>query len=126
MTPEEATQLASRLRRAREQKGLSAAEVARRAGITTGTVTRIELGQIAAPRAESLLAIAAVLDIPASDIFIVMNWLPSDQLPSFSPYLRSRYQSLPEEALAEIQGVFDRIAEQYGLYGPGPKQDEYI
>src|SRR4051794_30322980 len=106
MTPEEARQLASRLRSVREKSGLSAAEVARRAGVTTGTVTRIELGQIASPRPENLLAIAAVLDIPASDIFALTNWMPSDQLPSFSPYMRARYRSLPEAALVEIQHVF--------------------
>ena len=125
MTPEEAQRLAKRLRIEREKHGLSAHEVARRAGVNVGTVTRIELGQIASPRPENLLAIAAVLDIPAADIFALANWVQPDDLPSFSSYLRAKYGSLPESAFREMQTVFESLALKYGTQGPGPHDDEY-
>jgi transcriptional regulator with XRE-family HTH domain len=124
MTPKEAKQLASRLRAERERLGLSASEVARRAHVNVATVTRIELGQIANPRAENLLAIAAVLGVPAADIFTLTNWLGEDYLPSFSPYMRAKYGDLPESAFAEMQRVFDRMTLRFGTRGPAPGEDE--
>ena len=125
MTPDEAQRLAKRLRHEREKLGLSAHEVARRAGINVGTVTRIELGQIANPRAENLLAIAAVLAIPGSDIFALANWVQKDDLPSFSPYMRAKYSFLPESAFKEMQTFFDTMAVKYGTDGPARGEDEY-
>lgn len=124
MSPRQAKQLANRLKQERQRLGISASEVARRAHVNVGTVTRIELSQIANPRTENLLAIAAVLRIPASDIFALTNWLRSDNLPSFAPYMRAKYGHLPESALAELQRVFDRMTETYGTSGPGPGEDE--
>lgn len=125
MTPQETQRLATRLRAERERHSLSAHEVARRAGINVGTVTRIELGQIVSPRPENLLAIAAVLDIPASDIFALANWVQPDDLPNFSSYLRAKYGSLPEAAFHEMQTFFDSLALKYGTQGPAPHEDEY-
>lgn len=125
MKPHEAIRLATRIRRAREQRGLSAAEVARRAGINVGTVTRIELAQIAKPQADSLIAIAAVLDIPVADLFTLAAWIPAHELPTLMPYMRAKYASLPEGAYREISDFFDRLRDRYGNQGPGPGEDEY-
>jgi transcriptional regulator with XRE-family HTH domain len=125
MTPEEAHRLAHRIRVERVKLGLSAHEVARRAGINVGTVTRLELGQIKEPRPTNLLAIAAVLGIEPADIFMLSSWLPSDDLPSFSPYMRAKYDYLPEEAFIEMQRVFDKMAVKYGSHGPNRGDDEY-
>jgi transcriptional regulator with XRE-family HTH domain len=97
------------LRRKREALGLSATQVARRANLDPGTVTRIELGQINEPTPASLKAIAAVLDIPTSDLFVVADWIPRDELPSLLPYLRSKYGDLPEQVVAELEGLIDRV-----------------
>lgn len=73
MTPEQAAQLAELLRTHRQRLGLSAHEVARRAGVNVGTVTRIEKEQIPSPRPENLIAIGEVLGIPAADLFAVLT-----------------------------------------------------
>ena len=125
MTPEEARQLAELLRSHRVAHGLAAREVARRAGVDVGTVTRLEQGQILSPRAENLRAIGEVLSIPAADLFAVAAWLPKDELPSFRPYLRSKYRELPPEAIAEIEAVFERLACDYGARGPVDREDEH-
>ncbi len=125
MTPEEVHRLAHRIRTERIKLGLSAHEVARRAGINVGTVTRLELGQIKEPRPTNLLAIAAVVGIEAADIFTLSNWLPSDDLPSFNPYMRSKYDYLPEAAFTEMQQYFNKVALKYGSHGPNRGDDEY-
>jgi transcriptional regulator with XRE-family HTH domain len=127
MHPSDATKLARTIRRHREAAGLSASELARRAGVTTGTITRLELAEIASPRAENLRAIAEVLGIPASDLFLTADWLPSGELPTFTPYLRSKYANLPPSAQREIERSFRDIARKYGCdpNGPHPGEDEH-
>lgn len=124
MTPNEAKRLAYTLKRQRQALGLSASEVARRAGVTAGTITRLELASIQRPQAETLKSIAEVLDIPVSDLFTTADWLPKHQLPTFSPYLRTKYRDLPPEALTELEQSFGRIAKRYGYDGDGPAPGE--
>ncbi|MCZ3387369.1 MAG: helix-turn-helix domain-containing protein, partial [Actinomycetia bacterium] len=97
------------LRRKREALGLSATQVARRANLDPGTVTRIELGQINEPTPASLKAIAGVLDIPVSDLFVVADWIPQAELPSLLPYLRSKYADLPQQAIDELEALIARL-----------------
>ncbi|PZS17592.1 MAG: XRE family transcriptional regulator [Pseudonocardiales bacterium] len=125
MTPDEMRQLAAQIREKRITKGLSATEVAKRAGVNPGTVTRLELGQIREPRPSNLLAIAAALDIAPHDIFTMSHWLPDKQLPSFTPYLRQKYAFLPEHAFEEIEQIFDELTARYGTSGPMAGEDEY-
>lgn len=125
MNSDEAQRLADLLRNARQAAGLTARAVARLAGVDVGTVTRIELGQIASPRPDSLRAIGEVLGIPTADLFAATDWLPREELPSFRPYLRTKYRELPPEAVAEIEALFDRLARDHGSDGPIGDEDEH-
>ncbi|WP_280264142.1 helix-turn-helix domain-containing protein [Nocardia wallacei] len=60
-------QIAPRLRRAREKKGVSLAEITRATGISTSTLSRLESGQ-RKPSLELLLPITAALGIPLDEI----------------------------------------------------------
>ena len=51
-------------------------------------------------------------------------WLPKDELPSFTPYLRSKYRDMPLEARKEIEQSFGEIAKKYGYDGSGPLPGE--
>ena len=124
MTPEEAEQLAHLLRTKRRQLGLTAREVARRASVDVGTVTRIEAAQILSPRPDNLTAIGQVLDIPAADIFAITDWLPRKELPTFRPYMRAKYKELPDEAVVKMEAYFADLAGEYGLQGPAEGEDE--
>jgi transcriptional regulator with XRE-family HTH domain len=126
MHTSDAATLARIIQKHRTALGISAAELARRSGVTTGTITRLELAQIASPRAESLRAIAESLGVPASDLFVTADWLPKNELPTFSPYLRSKYKDLPAAAKRELESSFASIAEKYGYdpAGPAPGEDE--
>ncbi|MEV4188554.1 helix-turn-helix domain-containing protein [Streptosporangium canum] len=63
-------QIAPRLRRAREKKGISLADLARATGISTSTLSRLESAQ-RKPSLELLLPIAAALGIPLDEIVAV-------------------------------------------------------
>ncbi|MBF6436542.1 helix-turn-helix domain-containing protein [Nocardia cyriacigeorgica] len=60
-------QIAPRLRRAREKKGVSLAELARATGISTSTLSRLESAQ-RKPSLELLLPITAALGVPLDEI----------------------------------------------------------
>jgi len=60
-------QIAPRLRRVREKKGVSLAELARATGISTSTLSRLESAQ-RKPSLELLLPITAALGVPLDEI----------------------------------------------------------
>jgi transcriptional regulator with XRE-family HTH domain len=115
MTPERTVQLINVLANKRRESNLSVNEVARRADVDTGTVWRIEQGMIPTPKAESLKAIGRVLGIASIDLFAIVGWIPSDELPSIGPYLRAKYDQLPAEAVREIETNFEAVAYTYGV-----------
>ena len=124
MTPDEAQRLADLLRAKRQELRLTAREVARRANVDVGTVTRIEAGQILSPRPDNLIAIGEVLGIRAADLFATTDWLPSKELPTFRPYMRAKYRELPDEALSEMEAFLAQLADKYGVRGPAEGEDE--
>ena len=128
MTPEQAKRLADLLTTKQAATGLSGAEVARRAGVDAGTVSRIERGQIPNPTAKTLLALGKVLDIPESELFAVAPWATSQELPTIRPYLRTKYH-LPDAAMQEIEAHFADVARRHCIsfdphHGPTNGEDE--
>jgi transcriptional regulator with XRE-family HTH domain len=119
MTPEQTRQLVSLLSKKRAEAGLSVNEVARRALVDPGTAWRIEQGLIPTPKAESLTAIGGVLGIPSVDLFAIVGWIPSGELPSIGPYLRAKYRQLPDGALREIETHFEAVASKWGVSPAG-------
>jgi transcriptional regulator with XRE-family HTH domain len=105
MNTEQTVRLINLLSAKRTESGLSVAEVARRAHVNVAAVWRIEQGMIATPRAESLIAIGRVLGIPSIDLFAIVGWLRSDDLPSIGPYLRAKYVDLPDVTAVEIESL---------------------
>jgi len=126
MTPEQVTGLAELLTSARQKLGISSREVARRSGITNSNVRRLELGTIPQPRPETLRALADVLGLELADVYATTGYARPDGLPTFTPYLRSKYGDLPPKARRELEQSFQEIAERYGYdpHGPQPGEDE--
>jgi transcriptional regulator with XRE-family HTH domain len=122
MTPKQARALGAFIRQQREQLGLSARELARRAGVAD--VIRLEQGSLLNPRSSTLNAVADALEVPVADLFAVADWLPADELPSFRPYLRAKYHDLPEPAVAEMDAFLSRLRKRHGLSGPIAQEDE--
>ena len=124
MNPKDSRRLAMLLRQRRLSLGLSARQVARGANVDVGTYTRLELALVPNPRPDSLTGIARVLGIPVSDVFTIADWLPKNELPSFSPYLRAKYRDLPDSAIAEIEAFTDKLRAEHGNDGPQSREDE--
>lgn len=127
MSIEELQQLAEIIKEARLTKGYSASELARRAGIQASTVTRLEAAQFQHPSPETLVSVARVLEVSASDLFACLNWMPKEQLPSFTPYLRAKYGDLPPQVQEKLESHFVKVVRRYGYEcdGPQPGQDEF-
>lgn len=116
--------LARLFKQTREALGLSAREVARRAEITDSNVVRLEQGAIPNPRPDTLKALADVLGLDLADVYAAAGYVQPKGLPSFTPYLRSKYADLPAEARQELETSFARIADKYGFDADGPKPGE--
>lgn len=123
MTDEERQALADLIRDKREELGISARELARRAGIDQGLLTLIDQRKIAQPKVDTIRALADALGIPLADLYAATSWLPEGSLPSLKPYMRAKYDDLPEEAVEQVERYIDRLSRKYG-HGPRRGEDE--
>ncbi|SCX28119.1 helix-turn-helix domain-containing protein [Mycolicibacterium fluoranthenivorans] len=98
----------------RKESGISVAELGERAGVDRSTIWRLEQGKLSTPSGDSLIAIANVLDIRPVDLFVTVGWLPADELPSVGPYLRAKYDKLPDVAITEIEVQIEALIHDYG------------
>ena len=110
--------LGALVRSKREALDLSLRDLAVRCGVHFSMLGRIEQGQIKAPAPEILQAIAHALDADVQDFYALCGYTISDRLPSFSPYLRSKYGAMPDAAVAELEAYFEDIRKRYG-FGEG-------
>ena len=108
------TALGRTLKAARTAKNLTAYEVAHRTGIVhRATIQRIETGEIARPRPETLQRLANVLDLDLDDLLSLAGYVQLSDLPGFEPYLRTKHRDLPEEAIEQLVGHFNLIEDKY-------------
>jgi transcriptional regulator with XRE-family HTH domain len=77
------------------------------------TVVRLEQGLFAAPRPDKLSRIAEALGMSLADVFAFAEYVVPGDLPSFHPYLLSKYPDMPKAAIDELLGEFDRITHEY-------------
>lgn len=120
--------LAALLARSRKAAGLSLGQIERATGIPKTNLHKLEQGQIKTPNPTVLPALARVLRVPLADLYAAAGYEQPKSLPTFTPYLRSKYKGLPDEARAELSEAFERITNKYGYdpgsSGPAPGQDE--
>lgn len=126
MDQEQAKELGRRLRARRDELGLSTRELADRAGMTHSTVVRLEQGNFDAPAPDKLSRIAEALNFSLADVFALADYAIPSELPSFQPYLRTKYRDLPTEAIEQLERSFQRLAKRHGFdpTGPAPGEDE--
>ncbi len=126
MEPEQAQALGSFLRNARHTAGLSSLRLGRLTDIPDATIIRFEQGKFLNPDPDKLARIARALEVPVADVLSLADYPTVDELPSFTPYLRSKYRDLPDEAVEKIEKYVTRLAKKHGvaLDGPDPGEDE--
>jgi len=119
-------QLAEVISSARKAKGLSTRAVAAEIGLDQSNIVRLENGAVTAPQPAVLAGLARVLDLDLADLYALAGYTKPSDLPAFTPYLRSKFADLPDEARDELERSFQRIAKKYGFDadGPTPGEDE--
>lgn len=116
------------LSRARQSVGLSLGQLADASGISKTHLFNLEQGAVSKVQPAMLRALAEPLEVSIVDLYAAAGFALPDELPSFTPYLRSKYQALPPKAQAELQQSFARITAKYGYSetgsGPAAGEDE--
>ena len=116
------TVLGTRLRKAREAKGWSINELARRSGLDKSRVSRLEAGLTTKPVPSTLDQLARVLDIEAATLQQAAGYVSKRTMPSLPVYFRSKYGNLPDEAMADLERYVERLRQKHGLPGSQPKR----
>lgn len=126
MDEEQAKKLGALLKQTREARGLSMRQLAKLVDVRDVTILRFERGDQAAPAPDKLARIANVLGLSLADVYALADYAVPNDLPSFTPYLRTKYRDLPADEIDKIQAYAARLARKHGvdLSGPAPGQDE--
>lgn len=124
MDKHQAEEFGNYLAQARVAKGLSGRQLAENLDMHHGTLARIEKGDFAAPAPDKLAAIAEALDLTVADVFARAGYASTKDLPSVTPYMRTKFKGLPEDAAAQIEKYARSIAAQHGIVSDGPADGE--
>ena len=106
--------LGALIRRRRLSAGLSLRALAENCGVNYSAISKIESGQVASPDPGKLRAIGLALDIDPQDLYALAGYSVSQGLPTFAPYLRSKYE-LPDQAIDELEDYFNQLRKRYGF-----------
>jgi len=123
MEHDTALQFGEYLKQVRQEHRLGIRELARKADVDAGGLTRLEQGKTS-PRPETLKALAEALDIPLSDLFARAGYVTPSDLPSMNNYLHLCYGQLPDKALASLNEYIRRLIDKHGLDPNGPADHE--
>jgi transcriptional regulator with XRE-family HTH domain len=126
MNPKQAKALGKFLKERRAALDLSTHQLAALSRIDQATIVRLEQGAFAEPRPDTLRGVAEALGVSVTDVFALADYAVPNELPTFTPYLRTKYRDLPAEAVEQLDRSFQRLAKRYGFdpAGPAPGEDE--
>lgn len=118
--------LGRQIRRARESQDLSTYALAKLTNIHRSTLQLLEKGEIRSPSPEYLARIAKALDLNLADLYPLAGYAIPRDLPNFTGYLAAKFRGLPPEAIDELDGHLQYLADKHGLdpTGPAPGEDE--
>jgi transcriptional regulator with XRE-family HTH domain len=124
MDQESAPQFRAYIVQLRVQRKLSIRGLAKRAGINSGQLTRIEDGTRPIPKVATLKALAEALEIPVSDMLAQAGYTALYDLLGLSPYLCANYCKLPEDGRTSLDNYLKQLIEEHGLDPRGPRGRE--
>jgi transcriptional regulator with XRE-family HTH domain len=107
------------VRAGRDAKRLSLAHAARLSGLDYKYWSKVESGGLQQPNPRYLTQIARTIDVSVDDLFGLVGYGVPERLPSFSPYLRTKYD-LPPEAVADLERYFDMLRSYYDIPDEAP------
>ncbi|MGH3525453.1 MAG: helix-turn-helix domain-containing protein, partial [Mycobacterium sp.] len=91
MNEDRTKKLGAYLRQQRIDKGMRVRGLAAQVGIDMAQIVRLEHGQVSSPKVDLLTRIAECLDLPLADVLSAAGYARPAELPSFQPYLRTKY-----------------------------------
>lgn len=126
MQQESGKALGKYIKNHRIARGMTGRELARQIGTDTAYLVRLERGEYRSPRPDILAKAAEVLHVPMSDLYSMAGYIVPNDLPSLTPYLRTRYRQLSNDAIDSVSAYLKELAGREGvdLNGPAPQEDE--
>ncbi len=100
------------LESARKEAGLSLRQVSELADVQLTIVARLMSDKMQSPKPAQLIRIAQVLEVSASDLFLLAGIPMPTDLPTVEALLRAEYD-LPEEAVSEARQQIEAIVARY-------------
>ncbi len=108
--------LGQHIKQLRTSQGLSLREAGRRAGVDPTWWGRLEDGLYISPDPRGISKVARALEVDAEEFYVVAGLSTGRGLPSFTPYLRAKYD-LPPHAVAQLEAHFELLNEKYQSKG---------
>lgn len=114
------------VRKVRTAKGLTKKELVARSGLHTSYWAYLQAGKYRCPSPKHLHIIAKTLECPIEDLYALVGLTEAKELPSFAPYMRSKYQ-LPPSAIQDLEDYFTHLRSYYQIpddqpvFPPKPK-----
>jgi len=103
------------LKQTREEKGLSIRRLAEIAGLHHSFLSKLEAGAYDSVSAETLMSLAEALPLSPADLFSLAGYRLPESLPSFGPYLRTRYgEELSDEDRSALTHLFEALKSDHG------------
>jgi transcriptional regulator with XRE-family HTH domain len=109
MNPDQARALGDYIKDRRSALRLSTRALAARSHVNMATIVRLEQGAFIDPRPETLRAVAEGLGVSVSELLILAGYVIPEDLPSFDSFLHAKYPHLPDEAIAELKLLAERL-----------------
>lgn len=110
----DAVKLGEYIRAQRDSLGISQRRLAARTGVHHSYLARMEAGDYAQPAPAILHRIAEALDLDPEDLFALAGHTIPRELPSFTPYLRAKYD-ITDQAARELADYFRFMTERYNI-----------
>jgi|HubBroStandDraft_6_1064221.scaffolds.fasta_scaffold678529_1 transcriptional regulator with XRE-family HTH domain len=106
--------LGATIKARRLARGWSITDAAKAAGMHRSYWGRLEQGFYSSPSPLYLLQVARAIELPVGELYAMAGYEQPDELPTFRPYLRAKY-NLPPGAIRELEGYFEFLRNQYGI-----------
>jgi len=106
-------QLGAYVQRLRRERSMSVRGLAAAAQVDGTWLSRLEHGAYASPDPRALGRLTRALEVEAADLYVAAGYRDGQGLPGFAPYLRAKYDHLPEEAIAQLEAHFELIDAKY-------------
>lgn len=118
MSKSQLKELGRLIARERAKARLTQRELADKAGVTHPTILRLERAEFKRPDPEKLQRIAHALDLDAEDFFAFAGYTPSEGLPNFGPYLRTKFAGeLSAKDRKALERYFEQLRSDHGEGG---------